>query len=279
MFNLIVLDAAEQDLKSLDKPVAKRIGKRIKWLAENPEHIKPEPLTGNGRAFSNFERVTIAWSTKSFTTNGSSWFTAPGIAVKSTQKNEYGIPQRCVVGVTFLRCVLRLGQRAHQLAPEDALIQLAVHTFVNHQMSLPALRSLMDITFLARHQPLDWSVIVQRAHEWRITTATWLVLKLAAELTGLDEAATVVKQLSPSRVRQWLIRLFANSKSLIDMRDLSRGRLRFLYLLLLVDRKRDMLKLIGRTLWPEREWLTARYGRASAKMHILHLFNVVRGKI
>ncbi len=46
MFNLIILDAADHDLESLDKPVAKRIGSRIKWLAENIEHIKPEPLTG-----------------------------------------------------------------------------------------------------------------------------------------------------------------------------------------------------------------------------------------
>ena len=51
MFNLIVLAAAEQDLKSLDKPVTKRISKRIKWLAENLEHFKPEPLTGEWARF------------------------------------------------------------------------------------------------------------------------------------------------------------------------------------------------------------------------------------
>ena len=54
---------------------------------------------------------------------------------------------------------------------------------------------------------------------------------------------------------------------------------RFVYMLLLVDRNTDMLKLIGRTLWPEREWLAARYGQAGTKMYLLHIFNVVRGKI
>jgi Uncharacterised nucleotidyltransferase len=86
------------------------------------------------------------------------------------------------------------------LAPEDALIQLAVCTSVNHQMSLSALRSLVDITLLVRHQPIDWSLIIQRAREWRVATATWLVLSLATDLCGLPEAADAVRQLAPSRL-------------------------------------------------------------------------------
>ncbi|MBI5029527.1 MAG: type II toxin-antitoxin system RelE/ParE family toxin [Chloroflexi bacterium] len=39
-------DEAERDLKQLDKSVAKRIYKRLRWLEENFERIVPEPLSG-----------------------------------------------------------------------------------------------------------------------------------------------------------------------------------------------------------------------------------------
>ncbi len=87
-------------------------------------------------------------------------------------------------------------------------------------------------------------------------------------------------------MRQWLIGLFANSTSLIDMHDLSKSKWRYVYLLLLVDRKRDAVKLIYRALWPEREWLMARYGsgaitrgRAGIGLRLRHLIDAGRGRI
>ncbi len=47
MFQPRLLDAAAKDLANLDKPVAKRIVKRLHWLAENLEKIKPEPLSSD----------------------------------------------------------------------------------------------------------------------------------------------------------------------------------------------------------------------------------------
>jgi len=35
---------AEEDLSQLDRPIAQRILKKIRWLAENIERIQPEPL-------------------------------------------------------------------------------------------------------------------------------------------------------------------------------------------------------------------------------------------
>jgi len=37
---------AEADLASLDKPIAQRVLKKLRWLAENFETITPEMLTG-----------------------------------------------------------------------------------------------------------------------------------------------------------------------------------------------------------------------------------------
>jgi len=165
------------------------------------------------------------------------------------------------------------------LSPEDALIQLVIHLVINHQLSFFTLRGLVDIALLARHYPIDWRVIVQRARSWRVATAVWLVLSLAFDLAGLDEAAEAARQLQPSTLRRWMIGRFANAEALVMMRDLSASKWRYIFLLLLVDRARDTVKLVFRALWPEREWLIARYGRYTFTTRLRHLFDAARGKI
>jgi hypothetical protein len=169
--------------------------------------------------------------------------------------------------------------RIDVLSPEDALIQLVIHLAINHQLSFFPLRGLLDIALVARHQPVDWNVIVQRARTWHVATAVWLVLSLAVDLAGLDEAAEAVRHLQPSAMRRRLLGHFANAESLVMMRDLSTSKWRYAFLLLLVDRVRDAAKLIFRALWPERDWLIARYGRYTFSTRLRHLFDAARGKI
>ena len=171
------------------------------------------------------------------------------------------------------------GCRAYALAAEDHLLQISVHAAVNHQLSMSAMRALIDVALLARHQPLDWSAVVRRAKAWRVATATWLVLSLAIDLCGLDEAAEAARQLAPSKVRQRLIGRFANAEALIELRDLSQSKWRYVYLLLMVDRKRDAVRLALRTLWPEDEWLQARYGQGGWRARLRHLLGAARGRI
>lgn len=54
MYSVQILDDAARDLASLDKPVARRVSKRIRWLAENLDRIKPEALTGEWARFFKF---------------------------------------------------------------------------------------------------------------------------------------------------------------------------------------------------------------------------------
>jgi hypothetical protein len=171
------------------------------------------------------------------------------------------------------------GERAQVLAPEDAIIQAAVHAAVNHQMSLFGLRALIDVTVMARVASVDWASIAHRSRSGRVATAVWLVLSLAADLTGLQEAANVMRRLQPSRWRRRLLHGFVNAETLCDMRDLSRSRWRFVYLLLLIDRWQDAFRLIGRTLWPEAEWLKIRYGQATLKVRAAHLLGAIWRRI
>jgi hypothetical protein len=171
------------------------------------------------------------------------------------------------------------GQPALILSPEDNVIQVAVHLAINHNMSAPWLRGLMDMALLARHYPIDWNVIVQRARDWRVATPLWLVLSLTVDLAGLEEAANAVRQLQPSSFRCRAIHRFASAETVVEMRDLSASQWRYVFLLLLVDRKRDAVKLVYRALWPEREWLVARYGYHTFATRVRHLFDAARGRI
>lgn len=46
MFNLEITEEAEKDLNGLEKHIAQRILKKIRWLAENAETINHIPLKG-----------------------------------------------------------------------------------------------------------------------------------------------------------------------------------------------------------------------------------------
>lgn len=47
MYRIRILDAATRELARLDKPVGRRIVKRINWLAANLDNLKLEALTGD----------------------------------------------------------------------------------------------------------------------------------------------------------------------------------------------------------------------------------------
>jgi mRNA interferase RelE/StbE len=46
MYKLRILDSAARDLAALDRQIANRVAARIRWLAENLDSIRPQPLSG-----------------------------------------------------------------------------------------------------------------------------------------------------------------------------------------------------------------------------------------
>lgn len=46
-YRVCILRAASQELQRLDKAIARRIVRRIHWLAENVDIIRLEPLSGD----------------------------------------------------------------------------------------------------------------------------------------------------------------------------------------------------------------------------------------
>lgn len=46
-YSVRILKAATRELARLNKPVARRMVERIRWLAENLEKVRPQPLKGD----------------------------------------------------------------------------------------------------------------------------------------------------------------------------------------------------------------------------------------
>jgi len=170
------------------------------------------------------------------------------------------------------------GRPARILSPEDNVIQVAVHLAINHQMGHPWARGLMDVALIARSAPVDWPGLAGRARAWRVATATWLVLRLTADLLGLGEARVALARLAPPSPRRWWIGRQCDDRTILEMRDIRHNWLRFVYQLSLVDRPGDAARLLGRALWPTNAWLAARYGRSDMSIRFRHLLAAAQGR-
>ena len=163
---------------------------------------------------------------------------------------------------------------AYQLAPEDMIIHSAIHMAVNHQFDILTTRHLVDMALTAQKRGVDWQIVADRAQKWQVGTAVYTALHLLEQLVGLDGLDEVLEQLRPSALRQHWLRRYLSTESVVAGHEAKHTQSRYILLFLLVDRPRDMLKLIFRTLWPEPDWLDARYGVKVS--HWRHLWNVVR---
>jgi len=69
VYQIVTLPDAEDDLIQLQPSIAKRIVKRIYWLADNAEVITPRPLKGELKDYLNSGKAIIGSSMKLFNEN------------------------------------------------------------------------------------------------------------------------------------------------------------------------------------------------------------------
>jgi hypothetical protein len=230
------LDAARKVMVSLGYSSHSR--------ADRPQALQ-DALTGETQMFkTGAEMVELHWNV------------FPGEWLRHTARiDEQAIWQR-----TLPHC----GNNVRQLSPEDAIIHICVHLVVNHQMSASALRTMLDLDSVRQKLDIDWITIAQRARAWRVSTATWLALRMLRELFGDPERKLPLPYLSPSPLRRWILRRFVTPQNLATGINISSGPKRFVFLLALVDRPADALYLIWRAVIPDRKWLILRYGLQDA---------------
>ena len=64
MYQIRILDDAARELGRLDKQIARRITKRIKWLAVNLENVRVERLSGKLSGFNKLRVGITGFCTK-----------------------------------------------------------------------------------------------------------------------------------------------------------------------------------------------------------------------
>ncbi len=175
------------------------------------------------------------------------------------------------------------GRSAWAMAPEDLLIHLCLHLAINHGFNEFALRNLLDIHLVAVRLAPDWDAIVERARAWRLATMMWTTLHLAAELWGAPVPATTLTALQPGPVHRLAIATLDLKKVVLQMQAASYTYRRFVIQILLTDRLRDAWRLVWCALFPEADWLRARYGvetpaaiRRERLLHPLRLLTSAR---
>ena len=156
------------------------------------------------------------------------------------------------------------GNYARQLAAEDAIIHIAIHLAVNHQMSMSGLRTMLDLDAVRHKLTVDWETVALRAKDWRVATAMWIVLSMLAHIFGDPDNKLPLQELCPSPLRRWVLEKFVTPQGLCDGLVIREGPIRFIFLLTLVDKPLDALRLVWRTFFPDRRWFTLRYGLQNA---------------
>jgi hypothetical protein len=167
------------------------------------------------------------------------------------------------------------GAPVRLLAPEDHLIQVAVHAGITHVFSMATVRCLLDLVTLA-HRGIDWDIVVERAREWRLARVVGHALALGGDIFDEDSLRIAASRLLTSRERAALYR-FVDPAAVLRQ-DALTGARKWRYLLAVVDRPADRVTLISRSAWPEREWLAARYGRTGWSVRAAHLAGALRGR-
>ena len=156
------------------------------------------------------------------------------------------------------------GPLVRELSPEDAVIHLCVHLAVNHQLSGLGLRTLVDLNHARRAWSIDWGIVAQRAARWRVSCATWVVLRALGELLGDPGGALPLRRLAPGPGRRRVIAHMAGARQIAQGMTLSAGPRRFVFLSLIVDRPTDAVRLVWRAVCPDRRWLALRYDEPDA---------------
>jgi hypothetical protein len=162
------------------------------------------------------------------------------------------------------------GVTVWQLAAEDSVLHQIVHTGVTHRFTIMGLRAYVDLdrTIRAGADSLDWSRLIDLARRVRVATAAYFMLELCTNLLDTPVPPAVLRALRPSALRRQIVASALDYEALLQRRHARRRA--YLLQLLLVDRPRDLVRLIFRTFFPEGEWLSMRYGLDGWWLQFVH---------
>jgi hypothetical protein len=149
------------------------------------------------------------------------------------------------------------GTAVRVLAPEDNLLQVALHTAKHSYVRAPGFRLHLDVDRIVNGQPIDWQVFVERVHAHRVRTPVYFSLRIPAELLDTPVPEDVLRAIRPPRWKVELLDRWLLRTGLYRPNEPKFGRLEFIaFTASLYDEFGGLL----RGVFPERAWMQDRYG-------------------
>jgi hypothetical protein len=149
------------------------------------------------------------------------------------------------------------GVTAWQLSAEDMVIHLCLHQAIQHGYQC-SLMHYADLDRVVGGGKVCWEELVARASRFRVKTAVYWGLWLARQRLGTEVPDWVLAALAPRGLRQKVLERPILEEQGALGEGVSIGLNRLLRVAL-IDRPRDLAGMMTRTLFPDREWLRARY--------------------
>ena len=158
----------------------------------------------------------------------------------------------------------------------DTLAQLCLHEGLH---GLRAMQTYLDVDQFVRQLPSawDWNEFVTVVKSWRIRSAAYHTFYISQFLMNSPVPKHVFAELNPGATAKACVQSLISAESLLAAKPTVGWRYPALVKLALVDRWRDVARLLRRVVLPSRAWRNQRYGNdAKLPQHWQHLWQVVQ---
>lgn len=132
---------------------------------------------------------------------------------------------------------------ARLLAPEDNLLQVALHTAKHTYVRAPGFRLHTDVDRIIRSCTIDWSEFTDRVCTLQVKTPVFFSLVMARDLLRTPIPDEVILSIAPGKWKQYLMIRWLRKVGLFDPDGIKWGRLGYiLFVSLLYDDISNFIK-------------------------------------
>lgn len=142
------------------------------------------------------------------------------------------------------------GSAIRLLAPEDNLLQVALHTAKHSYVRAPGFRLHTDIDRIVRRRPVDWNRFLDEVAGHEVRTAVYFSLAIPKSLFSTPIPEWVLADLEPVAWRRRSLEAFLRAAGLFDPGERKFGRLGYIVFNALLY---DDLHGLWRAMFPARD--------------------------
>ncbi|MDA2910955.1 nucleotidyltransferase family protein [Nitrospiraceae bacterium AH_259_D15_M11_P09] len=161
------------------------------------------------------------------------------------------------------------GTAVRLLAPEDNLLQVALHTAKHSYVRAPGFRLHTDVDRIVRGQTVDWDHFLDRVLTLEVTTPVYFSLVIPRMLFSTPIPDEVLARLRPARWKEEAVGRWIERAGLFNPEGRKFGRIGYIgFTALLYD---DLSGLV-RAMFPDRHAMREQYGfRSDAVLPFYHV--------